>query len=921
MASVTQRPLSLISVLVFAGLVVGHAPSARAATITAAYQFGHRNVLINDYGTQALGTFVLRTDPGDPDPGRERLALCIEAATSHSTATGAYRLVDNRVASPQLDYLLWKFGLPGHPEYVALAGDHDTATALAALAWFYADATRRGGGLVWADWARGFAAITPVSPTPWNALPRFSPAIPVGLRANGVELDAAERRVHDLFQEAESRRGPWTMSPVRLTGSTASVTITGPGGAIANLGGVQVVTRDRSGRIVASRTVATDRHGVAQAPVPAVPDGGSVEVTASSPGVHQEWDGHGSIQRMSTATERRLERTGTVAPTPIHLQIVKQSSDPAFTVEGGRFAVIDADGEVASTAVTGASGVATFEAIDPVAHRGPYRIRELAAPPGLTRRTTDLHVEPPYSRDASEPTTVEMVNHPTTRPLRVRKVLSDPTVGPGDLSGFGFSVTRTTDDRDVGPVVSLGDGWTPPLSVVSGDYRICETARPAWAAVLIDPGCHTVTVVADHPEPVDVVYTNVVPVPIISTRARDAADGDQMLARHGGRIVDSVALGDLVPDTAYRLEGELVALDDDGTATPTGIIASTDFTATSATAEIETVFDVPADPGFSVGVIVQRLIVDDVVVSSHEHLDDGEQTIWVPSASTRAGVIGSEIASLGRVGDEMVDRLTFRGLTPGVYEAQLVWHRRGADGTCSPTSMTATTVFETEHHAGEVLVGPVEITGDGSGATLVAVQQIVRIDEGDGRRTVAIDHADCDDAAQTVWVPALTTRVGRPATGAPALVTDTITVTGLPDPLPAGWTARIAGGVYRHDPSSAVGQQVCSHRNRTAEISIDIDGPGTFTSPGEMHGAGRFSYEERIEISADGSTWHSSWHGCAEADQTFTVAPRETTRPVHAPALPRTGGAMAAVATSLGLITSGAGGLALVGSARRRRRH
>jgi hypothetical protein len=300
----------------------------------------------------------------------------------------------------------------------------------------------------------------------------------------------------------------------------------------------------------------------------------------------------------------------------------------------------------------------------------------------------------------------------------------------------------------------------------------------------------------------------------------------------------------------------------------------------------------------------------------------------------------------------MLDLIAYSGFTPGTYEAHLVWHRKATDGTCSPTSMTSTTVFESERHEGVVVVGPVTITPDAAGTTLVAFQRIVRIDDNGRTDTppVAVDHADCGDIAQTVWVPALTTQVGQPTTAAPAVVSDTIMVTGLPEVLQAGWTARITGGVHRHDASSPIEHQVCHDANLTTRLDVDIPGPGIFSTPGETHDAGRFSYAERIEISAEGRTWTSAWHGCDAPDQTFTVVAQEsapgtlapvvesTTPPVppaslaplvpSAPptaperrlSLPRTGAVAMAVVTSFGLITCGAGGLALVGSARRKRR-
>ncbi|MEX2627795.1 MAG: hypothetical protein WD225_12985, partial [Ilumatobacteraceae bacterium] len=264
---------------------------AEAATITASYAVGHRDVHINGYGAPGLGTFTLRADPGDPHDG-ERLALCLEAHSSHTTRPGAYRRVTNRVDSPQLDYLLWKYGVPGIAEHTDLGDDHDTATALAALAWFYADAQRRPGGPVWANPADGLTPLSPVAPGAWDSLPAYTNGFPVGLRAGGVDLDAAERRVHELYQEAETRRGPWTMSPIEHSDDRAAVTVHGPTGPIPRAGGVRFVVRDQQGRVVANQVVTTDAAGRAEVPVDHLGShGGSITASMYAPGVHEEWDG------------------------------------------------------------------------------------------------------------------------------------------------------------------------------------------------------------------------------------------------------------------------------------------------------------------------------------------------------------------------------------------------------------------------------------------------------------------------------------------------------------------------------------------------------------------------------------------------------------------------------------------------------
>lgn len=957
--------LSLVAV-VATGVLLGSTPSD-AATITAAYRAGHRNVAVNDYGTPGLGVFVMRGDAGDPAPGTERIALCIDAVQGHSTASGAYRQVTNRVISPELDYLVWKYAHPGHPEYEAVGNDHDTATALAALAWYYAQVTRRGGGLVWSDWSRGFTPISPVSPHPWNALPRFSLSHPVGLRSNGADLDAAERRVHELFVEAEARRGPWVMSAVRLTADRASVTVTGPGGPIRNLRGVRFVFRDSDDRIVATRSVVTDRNGVAMVPRTDLQAGGSVAgtvtVTVPAPGVHEEWDGDGPIQRMATATGTLLHRRVVVTPAPVYLQVAKRSSDATLSPGGGRFAVIDADGNVVATAVSDRHGTATFPAIDPGSHRPPYSVRELAAPAGLLRRTTDLVVDGPYSSDPRAPTTVEVVNHPRQHQLRVRKVLSDPGVGPGDMEGFSFSVTRVADGRELGQVTTLHDGWAPPLTVAAGDVEICEIDRPPWAAGLVDPGCREVSIASDGDEHVEVTYTNVVPTPSMTTRARDRTDGDQVVAQGGGVVTDTVTLEDLVPGTQYRLDGELLAIEDDRAATATGISASMTFVADSPSASVEMTFEVPPLPGFSMAVVVQRLSVGGVTVLSHADLDDIDQTIWIPTVTTRASVVGSALPSLGRVGEQVIDVVSYQGLPPGRYDAHLVWHVRRDDGACTPTTMRSVTTFTAEPHGGSVTVGPLEIVAEAHGTALVAFQHLHRIDGPDGPdgmvagdpQGAVLVHAACDDPDQTVWIPSLTTSVAHRTTTAPGTMTDSVTVSGLPRDRGERWTVKVVGGLHRHDalhPHDApdrgrIEQQVCTHENRVAVINMDIAGPGTFTTPGEQHDTGRYSYAERLEVTDGQLRWESDWHGCAEADQTFVAASVESApppselpsttvattvvsssavpvtadtdaTPARRRALPRTGGGSAAVATALALLMSGAGGLALVAAARRR---
>jgi hypothetical protein len=272
----------------------------------AAYREGRRDALLNGYGLPGIGTFLLRTAAGD------RPALCLEADVAHTTAPGAYRPVATSAASPRLDYLLWRHlgdGAGGSEV------DPDTATALAALAWYETGAVRRGGGAVWADPARGFAPITPRTPTPWDALPRLTLAHPIGLRAGGRDLDGAERRVLQLHLDSIAHRGPWTLSAPRVAGDHLEVRLTGPGGPIPDRPVRLLATADD--RTLLDQQGRTDATGTAR--ISLTPDSlsGATSLAASTigPGPRQDWDGAGAVQRMTVPTGVVL-RTVTTLPAP-----------------------------------------------------------------------------------------------------------------------------------------------------------------------------------------------------------------------------------------------------------------------------------------------------------------------------------------------------------------------------------------------------------------------------------------------------------------------------------------------------------------------------------------------------------------------------------------------------------------------------
>jgi hypothetical protein len=611
------RPIVAPVVIVTTILIALGWARADAATVTASYTAGYRNVTINGYGAAGMGTFTLRDGTDD------RLALCVEANVGHSTTSNAYTATSNKVSSPELDALLW--WLDRQPPV-----DDDTAIAAAALAWYYAGAVRTIGPPVWSDGHRNFAPIGPLSPEPWDALPRFSMSHMIGLVAGGAHLDAAERRVAELHRLATKLAGPW-----KLTSDAAnhSFRLTGRNGPIA--GRLVSVTIESTGSAAISRTTTTDTDGVASVDLPRTTDGATVRAVVAAPGTHREWDGTGAIQRMATPTSTAVEAAFSIAPLARHVRVVKRSTDPTIGVAGARFELRDATGRVVDSATSDASGRADFAPIDPATSPPPYEVAETNAPPGLVTDTTPQPITDASTR-ASDPTLIEVVNEPATVAVQVRKRLSIPDVGPRDLSGFRFVATRREDGTDH-DLETRSDGSTNLISVPIGTYEICETGAPEWADSLIDGGCVELVVdvtAVSSGEPFVVGYTNDVPDHTIDTSASERADGDRSMFTSGGTVIDEVRLAGLVPQTAYTLIGEAIAVGDQ--ATPTGVIAEATFTATAPDHRIDLAFEMPArEPGPVV--IVERLLVGDHVVAVHDDLSDGDQTITViapPSTTT-----------------------------------------------------------------------------------------------------------------------------------------------------------------------------------------------------------------------------------------------------------------------------------------------
>lgn len=618
------RPISLVGVTALVALssfTAAMGERATAATITASYEQGRADVVVNGYGTTAMGTFRLA------DGSETHLALCIEADVPHSAATDAYGPVEPSIDSAPLDALLW--WLDRQPTI-----DDDTAVAASALAWFYAGARRSFGPLVWADGTRGFAPISPDEPQSWDALAPFSMSHPLGLVVPGSHLDAAERRVAELHRLATRLSGTWSLEVD--AGRDSVVASLAVGGSPLADRPIEIRIEPAGGGETIVRSVRSDADGRATVDVPPTPDGYTASATVAAPGPHREWDGAGAVQRLATPTTRVISASASRAPDDGHVVVRKVSTDPTIGVEGAVFDLVDADGAVVATARTGADGLARFVDVDRAAHPGPYSVRETAAPPGLIPSAEPVVVEQ-LGVDPTRPPVIDVVNRPATAALSVRKVLSVDGVGPADRTGFEFTARRRSDGAEH-RLVTGADGTAGPIELALGSYEVCETAVPSWATRLVDTGCRSIEITVDAVgSAVEVAYVNDVPEPGIDTHAADPSDGDRTLELHQTEVVDRVRLDGLVAGTTYRVRGELV---DATNGDPTGFVGWAEFTADDRAADGEVIVDVTIEvdePAVGDWVVVESVYVGEVLLAHHADLLDVDQTVTFvapPSTTT-----------------------------------------------------------------------------------------------------------------------------------------------------------------------------------------------------------------------------------------------------------------------------------------------
>ena len=325
-------------------------------------------------------------------------------------------------------------------------------------------------------------------------------------------------------------------------------------------------------------------------------------------------------------------------------------------------------------------------------------------------------------------------------------------------------------------------------------------------------------------------------IPSVKTTAIDKKTATKLtLAEKDIQIVDKVAYRNLVPGEKYTVTGIAIdkitgeTLKDDA---GKDVTAKASFTAEKAngTVDVAFVFDGSTLAGKTV-VMYENIYYNNKLVGVHADISDEAQIIYVPSVKTTATDTKTETKLTYAEKDiKITDTVEYTNLIPGktykvtgtAMDKKTGKVIKDADGK----AVTSEAEITPETADGKV---DVDFIFDGSnlaGKTIVMFEEIRYED-----KLIGV-HADIDDEAQTIYVPAIATEALDEVTGIhlsnagdDVKVKDTVTYKNL---IP-GLTYRVAGTVMDKDtkkPLQNGGKDITAEAvftPETADGTVDVE--------------------------------------------------------------------------------------------------
>lgn len=371
--------------------------------------------------------------------------------------------------------------------------------------------------------------------------------------------------------------------------------------------------------------------------------------------------------------------------------------------------------------------------------------------------------------------------------------------------------------------------------------------------------------------------------PSVGTTLTDAEGYHEVTISDRMTLVDTVRYCNLVPNMSYELRGTL--MDKDSQEPVVGsdgneIHCSASFVPRESEGTVTVSFAVRGDDvrGRTL-VAFEQLLHAGIVLASHEDLNDIEQTITVVDIQTELTDMEGHHSVPASPNMELVDTVTYRGLTPGAtYEVQgtLIDKRTGEPVVDERgNAITAAAMFVPSESVGSTSLS------FGVDTTLVAGREIVAFEtlyrEG---RELAI-HADLEDRAQTVYVPdigtILTSEAGtHEAKTGTNMFTDVVSYSGLRPDIPYTVVGVLMDANTKLPLVSASGEQIEAYAEFTPTES-----DGTVTTVFEVDvsslaGTTTVAYEYLYEGSGTGGRILASHEDPTCTEQTIVI-PRIST--------------------------------------------
>lgn len=290
-------------------------------------------------------------------------------------------------------------------------------------------------------------------------------------------------------------------------------------------------------------------------------------------------------------------------------------------------------------------------------------------------------------------------------------------------------------------------------------------------------------IVGTHEDPQDPDQT--VNIPEIGTKAIDSETGFGMsLADDEVTIIDIVTYKNLIPDQKYTVKGRLMDKETGSVLTDKNgneITAEATFTAEKEDGEVELEFTFRGvDVAGKTAVAFEKLYFDGELIAEHEDIDDPDQTVILPKVSTAARDSETDKQIANADNDiTIIDTFKYENLVKGdeyTLKGSIV------DKENAKVIAEAEKTFTAEDNDGTV---DMQFTFDGrayAGKDIVVFENLYFDDELIGQ------HADINDEAQTVNLPAVATNAKDKESGSNTVihkdgktitVVDTVTYTNV----------------------------------------------------------------------------------------------------------------------------------------------